>query len=221
MKRTISLFLILATLTIAGNAQYFVEGSISVDYNDATPVFTGYKPEVQYADSYFSVSPLVGYQLNDAFAIGAKASFNRKTNWWFPPDGYTGDLEKYRKIKQRWEFTVFCRYKIWGTEKLSFLVESSVYVGGGSTEERTGLITKKIESSTSFGLDASPLIIYDISDKWSLVTTYPLFNLGLIYGIGKNEETGIKSKTYVYGFNARSSFSNPLSAIKIGFIYKF
>jgi len=220
MKRVIILCITLAAMTAIGNAQIFVEGSVEAEYNDATAIFFGYKPEKGFAYSYFSVSPLVGYQLNDNFAVGAKATFSRKTEWGFYPDWYTGDQENWGKIITRWNSAVFCRYKIWGMGKLSLLVESSAGIGGASTEEKTGSVLKKITTSTSFSIDASPLITYDISNKWSLTTTYSLFNLGFNHVTAKNEETGLTNKYYSYGFGAGSSLPNPLGLV-IGFIYHF
>ena len=215
MKRAISLCIILAAITATGNAQYFVEGSLTVDYNDATPTFPGYPPEKQFSDSYWNVSPLVGYQLNDDFAVGVKANFDRRTDWGLYSGG---EPVGYEKITSRWSFAVFCRYKLWGTEKLSLLVESSAYIGGGSTVEKTGSLAKKIESRSSFGINAEPLVTYDITDKWSLVAAYSIFDLGFSHLTVKNEVTGHKTKYPAYGFNVRSSFSYPLT---IGFIYHF
>ena len=216
MKRAIILCIILTAITTAGNAQYFVEGSVAVEYNDATPTFPGYQPEKQYADSYWSVSPLIGYQLSDDFAVGAKANFNRGNDWSLYSGG---EPVGYEKIISRWSFAIFCRYKIWGIEKLSLLVEGSIDTGGGSTEEKKGSVNKKIETRSSFGVGASPLITYDISEKWSITTTSSLFYLGFGHETVKNEETGIKTKYPAYSFNARSS----LAAIPytIGFIYHF
>ena len=215
MKRVISICTILVTMTVAGNAQYFIEGSVEVEYNDATPTFPGYPPEKQFADSYWSVSPLVGYQLNDDFAVGAKATFNRRTDWSLYSGGEPVGFEK---ISSRWSYAVFCRYQLWGTEKLSFLVESSIDISGGSTEEKTGTIAKKTGSWTSFGVNAVPLVTYNITDKWSIITTSYLFNLRFNHETVKNEETGLQTKLYSYGFNAVSSFS---LSITIGFIYHF
>jgi len=215
MKRTVSLFIILAAISAAGNAQYFVEGSLKVEYNDATPTFPGFKPEKQFADSYLSVSPLIGYQLNDDFAVGAKATFSRRIRTqWFP----YSDNPTFEEMSSRWSLALFCRYKIWGTEKLSFLVESSVYADGGGEEEKKGSMTRKIESRSSFGVDVVPLVTYDISEKWSIVTRSHFFYLGFDHSTVKNEETGHKTKSPAFGFNARSSLSIPFT---IGFIYHF
>ena len=218
MKRGISLCIILAVVTAAGNAQFFVEGSLAVEYNDATPTFPGHPPEKQFADSYWSVSPLIGYKLYDDFAAGVKANFSRKTDLQRNPYAASGVLV-FEKITFQWNLAGFCRYKIWGTEKLSFLVESSIYIGGvGKKEEMTGQHTKKIESRSSFGINVEPLVTYDITGKWSIITSYRLFNLGFRYETVKNEETGLNKKLFSYGLGAASSLSIPNT---IGFIYHF
>ena len=218
MKKAFISCIIMVAVSVVGSAQFFVEGGLSVEFDDATPVFPGYLPEKQYTLSNLNVSPLVGYQLNDDFAVGAKTSFNRRKEWSL----YVGtDPVGFEEILSRWNFGVFCRYKIWGTEKLSFLVESTIQIGGSKTNEKKASVTRKIESRKSFGFNINPLVSYEISDKWSIITSYHLFNFGFKHETAKNEETGLKNYFYSYGFYAVSSLSNPLSGIKIGFIYHF
>jgi len=218
MKRTISLFVILAMITTVGSAQYFVEGSVYVDYNDTNvSLIDIVQNKKMSSDVNYNVSPTVGYQLNDDFALGVKASFSARIYKRILQYD-TGDIE-FKESYPLWDFGVFCRYKLWGTKKLSLLVEGFVYIGGGNAKEKTGPITKKTESRSSIGFNATPLVTYDISDKWSIVTTFGFFNFLTLGSVTwKNEETGLKTKYDIFDFSADSSFS--LNS-RIGFIYYF
>ena len=224
MKRAISIIFILAATAAAGKAQYFIEGSIDISYNEELISWSNTFVQNKKVNSafFFSVSPSVGYQLNDKIAVGAKVSFSTSIVERISPDvTYNPDLDMVTISRQpRWSFGVFGRYQLWGTEKLSLLFESSVSIGRGSTtEEQTGSITKKTESQFSFGVNAAPLVTYDISERWSIKTTINLLSLSSNFETVKNEETGHKTKDNRLDFGAGSSFS-PLS-INLGFIYHF
>jgi len=224
MKRAINIIVIYAAITATVNAQYFVEGSIAVDFRDE--VFTYYgrgvaQPHKPVSDFYFAISPIVGYRLNDKISVGTKTSFTTEirnafiTDTTVQPDLYP-DFER-RQLK--WSFGLLGRYKILGIEKWSFLVESSVFIGGGITEEKTtGANAKKTESRSSIGIESAPLVTYDISDRWSLITKINFLTFGATSNTLKNEETGLKTKRNLVGFYAQD-FS-PLSW-NIGFIYHF
>ena len=223
MKRAISIVVILAATAAAGTAQYFMEGSINVNYNEEliTWVNTIVHGKKVNSELFFKVSPTVGYRLNDNIAVGAKASFSTKIEERIKPDAtYLPDLDSvFIRRHPRWSFGVFGRYKLWGTEKLSLIVESSIFIGGGSTEEKaTGSSAKKTESLSSFGVNTVPLLTYDISNKWSITTTINLLSLSYYADTVKNEATGQKIKRNRLEFDGTDFY--PLSW-NIGFIYHF
>ena len=221
MKRAIGIIIIFAAVSVAGNAQYFVEGSVAMDFTD--DIISWRNTDVQNKKTgyefYFMASPAVGYQLNDKLALGLKPSFSTEISKRTPQDNATGAfLDEVIRRQRGWNLGAFCRYEFWGTEKLSFLVESSVFIGGGNTVEETGSITKKIKSRSSLGIRVTPLITYDFSDKWSMIATYPSY-LRFDYETIKNEETGIINKPYLFWLD-RVFFFYP-SDFSIGIIYHF
>jgi len=224
MKRTISLFILLAMIIAAGNAQYFVEGSVEVDYNDSSVSLKDIVHNKKMSsDFYYNISPTVGYWLNDDFAVGAKASFYKRIDKRIIQD-ITGDPDldiEFERRQPRWRFIVFGRYQLWGTEKLSLLVESSLYTGRSSTDEKTGSMTKKIESRTLIGINVTPfLVTYDLSDRFSLSTACNLFSLHISSLTIKNEDTGGENKYNECAIGSGGSIGS-LLGFNIGFIYHF
>ena len=218
--------MLLAAITAAGNAQFFVEGSASVDFKRTEATYYGYGIGLPMNPSpvsnvSFVISPLVGYRLNDNIEVGVKVEIARKNNrqtYDDPDNPGSRIVSEYRE--RGWNFSVFDRYKLWGTEKLSMLVECSIFFSEHITEEQIRSITKKIEYRSSMGINLVPLATYDISNKFSLITRFYFLGLTLDTLIVKNEETGMKNRYNDFMFHAVSS-SNPLSGLRIGFIYHF
>jgi len=204
MRKTIILcILLITTVVITANAQFFVEGRANLSYGNSEASHVG--KNASSSNSLFNVSPQVGYWLNDKIAVGTKASLYRRMFKGYLPDiSGIQDLDNYYEERLlQWNFGLFCRNKIWGVKKISLLAESSVYIGGGNMVQKIELYTnkenavaKKLESNTSFGFNVKPLFIYEVSDKWSIWAAN-LFILSLECKTVKNEETGIKNKPYL------------------------
>ncbi len=217
MKRVIIVLIILATTSLAGNAQFFIEGNIGVTYNSDYRYDTSQSNPANFS---FDISPQVGYWLNDHIAVGTTVSLRQRILKDIVIDPDNPD----QKIEQRfpgWEFAVFGRYKLWGKENFSLLVESSIFIDGSSVKEKNGSNTKKIQSESTFGLSVYPLISYDLTDKFSIITTCSFLSLDLSSHSIKDEDTGTKNRYNHFGFNAQSTVFESLANIQIGFIYNF
>jgi len=223
MKTIITLIMLIVAVATS-NAQYFVEWSIGMSYNDAL-VSEGnivQNKKMSY-DIHYAVSPLVGYQLNDNIAIGTKAAFFTKiSNRKIYEDENDPESEiDFETRRPSWNFAVFGRNKLWGTEKVSFLIESSVFIGKSRTEEKTGTIKQKTDFRSSFGINAVPLVTYNLSEKFTIIATCNFLSLSLSTATVKNELDDFKVKYNYFGFDSQSTFFNYLSGIKLGFIYNF
>ena len=199
MKRVIHLSMILAAMTAAANAQFFVEGSISAGYHQEWSFYA-----IPF-NSFFNVSPLLGYQLNDRISAGAKASLGRKKEIIMVPDTYGGRVEMERRSPE-WSIAVFGRYQLMGTKKFSFLVETSAYVGEKkeihniawpSTGEKTD------KTATSMGVKMLPLVTYDFSNKFSLVATCDF--LSLDWSSETESDDTFQFKRNHFGLTAKSN----------------
>jgi len=228
MKKIISLFVLLVGATVAGNAQFFVEGSVGLVYGDTKTSLTGISNDVPSSALSFHFSPKFGYWLNDNISIGVKGYFSGSTNKQNkvdPNNPYEVEFELKERTRS---FAVFSRYKLLGTEKLSFLLESSIFVeryksDGYKIQEY--ISPEKIslaQSVYTLGIDAMPLITYDLSEKFSLSATADFFSFCFFSQTNKIEEEDVKkSKVIRFHFVANTDIFKSLSGIRIGFIYKF
>ncbi|MDR2910007.1 MAG: hypothetical protein LBV47_01375 [Bacteroidales bacterium] len=215
MKKVI-IFIVLVAACAAGNAQFFVEGSVGMgrlkDRSDIRP----------YSTFTVSVSPKAGYWLNNNIAIGAMSFFTGIRSKSMVTDPY----DPYNKIDweqmiSQWGLDVFTRYKLWGAEKFSILVDSPVGLRKQNIKEEIGTITHKTQSMSAVGIYVIPAVSYDLTNRFSIIATFNNLCFGASYQTVKNEETGIKGKYSSWGFNTQSSFSSSLSYIQLGFIYNF
>jgi hypothetical protein len=197
-----------------------VEGSVGANYIDVDGRQSG--TSVFHSSRIsFTVSPLVGYWLNDKFAVGAKIdvteTLTRRTL-------FDSDYQKERKYERKepeWGFSVFGRYKLLGKEKFSLLLESKIGMSGHSIKDKMEENVWKPETTSTIGFEVLPVITYDLTEKFSLITTFDFLSLGLYSSTEKDGDNGRKVKTNSFGFNAQSTIFKDLSNIKIGFIYKF
>ena len=224
MNRLIIVFIALATISVAANAQFFAEWSMGLHYNDNNVSF-GYVIENQNmsTDIWFLASPTMGYQLNDNFSVGTKYSFATKINKKIIKDESVDPnrVVDFEKREPRWSFDIFCRYNFWRKEKLSFLFESSFFIGGGKIIETTDGIKLKTNSSSSIGIYALPLVTYDLSDKFTMIMACDFLKVSFSSTTDKNEIIDFKVKNNNFGLDTGSILINAIGSLKIGFIYNF
>ncbi len=73
MKKIVIVFFALVAVTVTGNAQFFVEGEAGASFNGGEATDGGISKDIPSFFA-FSVSPKMGYWLNDNIAVGAYAS---------------------------------------------------------------------------------------------------------------------------------------------------
>ena len=214
MKRGIILLIMLVAAIAAGNAQFFVEGSVGVSYWERTS-------QNFFANKTLNISPLAGYRLNENTALGLSASLIRNTYSNVTVDSDTGDDFVVERKEHGWDFAVFDRYKIWGTKKFSILVESSVYIYKGTLEGNREWTTMQMLNltQTSIGVKAMPLIVYDLSDRFSIIASCNFLSLNLNYIAQDSKKTGLKVR--FWGFESAVTSSIYSNLPDIGIIYYF
>jgi|GEM_PF-2038064 len=207
MKKTIIVFIIIVLTSIAVNAQFFIEGSIGLQY------INGNNSDGVKSPSSFSIniSPQAGYWLNENIAIGTNATIGISNSIERPNEP---NIEK--RTYQNWNFSIFGHYKLWGKEKLSLLIETPVGIGGGTIKENT----KKIISESVIFIKAFPLVSYDLTEEFSIIAKCDFLSFGFTSNNVKND-VGYKITNNKFDFNLQSTFFSSLSNIKIGFIYNF
>jgi len=226
MNRVLIISMILVAMVSAVNAQFFAEGSMGIGLSGGTNSPDG-NAKFSASYTYFNVSPKVGCQLNKNTALGLSASHIRKIGRGGTMLSY-GDIVEWESKELEWSFAVFNRYKLWGTKKLSFWVESSVYISKIAFESMTE-ITNRIENERRTGIQALPLISYDLSNRFSIILSCDFLSLNLystdMYYLDRDtyrdSYTEIKTRYWTFESAVQSALFDNLSNIRIGIIYHF
>ena len=219
MKRIFSVFIILVSTSVVGHAQFFIEGNLGVssNFNKGT---TGDNEESRSA-LIFGASPKVGYWLNDRMAVGVSVSYNRYNQ----TDRYMNlEQEKqwHKLFQSQYGFSVFGRYQLFCIKKLNVLAESSLGITRSVVKaKQTSIAVYGSSSSTLLDISVYPVISYDLTDNFSILTICDFARLGFNTGVSKHESTGIKNTGSNFSFNANSNILNSLANARVGFTYKF
>jgi len=226
VKKGVVLLIILVANIVAGNAQFFVEEITEISYNSHKNSVDGVS---HTGPSNFSIGikPKVGYYLNEHIAMGVNPSFYYSVSKMMISDPDNPDRRiEYKELLPFWQFSVFGRYKLWGfgrynplwgTDKVSLLLESSIGLGGAIQKEKTALKTEKKSTSSQFIISVSPTISYDFNKKISLIIQCNFLNLKYQYAKTKQVNDGVSRKIsdFRVGLSDKASFFN------IGGIYNF
>jgi hypothetical protein len=212
MKKISILFIALVATIATVNAQYFVEGSVSMSYSDSENTSAG---GLTNSGSYFGVgiSPKIGYWLSDNFAIGASVHasvINRKNT--------NSASQESKDNYQRFGASVFSLHKMLSAGKFVLLLENSI---GISETKDNNFYTSDDKSILTFGISTVPALVYDISEKISLVTTCNFLSLNLSHSTTKYKDSDRKQTSNNFDVGANSTVFNSLGYISIGFAYKF
>ena len=207
------------------NAQYFVEGSLGLGFNTNK---TDGDRLGESTETSFYFSPQIGFWMNDKIAVGTRAYFNKKNikNTYTGPE--TG-LELENEYKEFvWRISAFSRYKFYRIEKISFLLDGSIYY----EEERLKIegtnsewlpYDKLSRSNSQVGIRIFPAVSYDLNEKFSIITNCNFLSMQLVSGNGKTEDSNgiIKGTGTRFVFDTRSTLLHSLTNVQIGFIYNF
>jgi len=216
MKRLITSIITLAVTAVYVSAQFFVEGSMNVSYYSYKSSFNGNTSPSSPTLS-FGLSPRAGFWLNDKIAAGAEIFFDMSTRKFrtIDPDNPEQEI-KITSLRPHWGFSVFSRYKFWGTDKLSLFAQGSIGYSAHVTKEKTAMYARKTHSVSSFSINVTPLISYELNDKISLMATCRFFRLGFRTLKAKDEINGSKHSETGFNFSAQS-----IENLNIGIMYNF
>jgi len=219
MKRVIITIFTLAATIAAVNAQFFTAGGVGISSQNSK--ISGGDSSDNPSSFAFSLSPSVGYWLNDKIAVGTGTfiSSSNFKNMISDPDNPDQKIEFERK-NPAWGFSVFGRYKLWEKKKFSLLLTSSIGIEQSSMKEKTGTITKETLSMFSIVSVTTPLITYDLTEKFTIQTSCEFLSLVISSETSKSD-TGRKVTANQCKINASPSIFSNLGNISIGFLYNF
>lgn len=235
MKKVL-LLVAMVCMGFFANAQLYVGGGLGVDFGSTKP-----KEGDKSKDFGFFISPEVGYSLNDKMDVGVNLSLGvakyERDIW----DGINGafdnlglgdmdldwdDVELAKELKlTTWQFAPYFRYSLVEFGKFKVLGKASLYVlgGKGTLVPHTGNIEPEYKI-TQFGLNVTPMLTYDLSEKFVLFTDLNFLSLGFSSSKMKIEVGDFFSDENTNtGFNLGVDANNAynVGAITVGFAYKF
>ncbi len=190
----------LALASMAVNAQLYVGGQLGFES-------TSIKPDQGDAEksSEFTFGPEVGYSLSDKFDVGAELLIS------------TG--KEFDETKTtNWQIAPYARYAVAEFGNFKVLGKASIFFGGNSSKQEVGNTTVEA-SATEFGLRVAPLLTYNLSDNFLLLTQLNFLGLNFT-------STSVKDGNTTTDFGLNANTNNALSvgggsAITVGFAYCF
>ena len=208
--RVVVILIALSTSVVSANAQWFIEGGVSVLTRNSH--YTGDFPK-ESSNLGISIAPQIGYWLNAGVAVGTGVSFSHTNN-------KSSELE-VETITPGWGVRVFGRYKLLGMGKFAIFAESPVGIQGSISKEKRGTVTEQTQSSTNIYVRAYPLVSYNLSDKFSVMVRCDFLSVGYYYQISKNEKNDTKQISKNFDFSAQSTLFGTLANIGVYFSYNF
>ena len=221
MKKTIISFIVFVAIIMNSNAQVFVGGGLGVEFSGGKSKYGGNSSDLPSTFA-FSLSPKVGFYLNDDFAIGLEVGFISET------EKETVGSTEYKDITTGWGIGAFARYYLLGGDKLSLLLEGSASFGGLKDKTKGGSTTYEGDPMTALGIGVLPVLSYSLTDRLNIEASCDFLRFGFQSMTVKDaDNSSNKTTTNNFGFGVNSLGFNALpiggfsDMIKIGLTFKF
>ena len=211
---------VLATAMIFGaNAQHFWVGG-AVGFESSS--FREADSDNFSSRSAFSISPEVGFSLNNRFDVGLGFSFGtERQQHYFSSQWWTNEFDE-RAFS--WSIAPFVQYTVFEFGRLRLLCRATV-----GFESHTGFeiwdgeieFTGNDEDRLSgFGANITPFVHYVISDRFNVFASLNFLSLNFARVSEKFDGNDIGTVT-VFNFGVDSNNLFNTGNFQIGFIFKF
>lgn len=153
MKKIIAIIALVAATTLSANAQWYVGGSLG---------FNSTKVKGLDADNAFSISPEIGYSLENG-AIGVAFSFGNNVAAVCP-----GSLSDYKSVGMLggkgfgWSVQPYYRCNFAKIGNFSIFADSGLTLAGYKAKDME-------KGVFAWGIGVTPGCAYSITDKWCVV----------------------------------------------------
>ena len=220
MKKLIISFVVFLVAICSSNAQVFVGGSLGVGLSGGKDTYAGKSVDLPKS-TLFTLSPKVGYYVNDDFAIGLNVTFlsaSEKSS-----KEYTGYADDRKSSVLGWGIGGFARYNILELNKFSVLLEGSLGVSGAKSKVKQGSTTVDGDPTFTFAIDVVPVLSYSLTEKWSIEASCDFLRLGF-ESVTEKDASDKKNKTTEnsFGLLVNAGTNSIISDIlSVGLIFKF
>jgi len=217
MKK-ITLILTLVFLTTMLQAQLFI--GTQLGFNSTTETL---KPNVgneqKERSTTLTIGAMAGYQLNDKFAVGARLNYMFQNETIFKYFGMDDDFVTKSTV---FAAEAFCQYTFARFGKFSVFADVGIGFGTGNAKMSFGSSSEDLRKMNVFAIGIRPVLAYDLSEKITLLANLNFLGFGFT-STTKEEFYPNKNKTTEneFDFNLNSDNIATVSALTIGFIYRF
>jgi len=212
MKKIILTVAIALSGIISINAQFNIGGSVNFNTSIMKPDMEDKDKEVSNS---FSISPSIGYRLNEKWEVGISLTVNsfdsKQLMFLTDNEGNIGDMIVNESNTKESLIGTYVRYRIVKFNKFSVHGFFKVYAGRGESEN-SFLFSMGNSNYTLWGANICPVLMFDLSNKFSILANVNFLNLGFSQSKIKNQHTTTE-------FNFIANTNDILPAI--GLIYKF
>ncbi|MDR1666182.1 MAG: hypothetical protein LBS03_00600 [Bacteroidales bacterium] len=227
MKKIIILFaMIWATATLVNAQQLFLGGSLGVEFASYNAKSGGTTLDGPFQLG-LTITPKVGFYLNEKLAVGMQAGIGlasvKVAKGHFYPDGTINSGDDYTESSFSWEVTPFVRFNLVEVNKFAFLLEGGLGIYGNSNKFKSGSHTTDKPSIFGFGLEALPILSYNVSERLSIEVSSDI----LRFAVGRETETDkstspkTKGSATYFGLGANTASVLRGSAFTVGAVLKF
>jgi len=217
MKKVFLTALIALSGIISAHGQCYLGGSLSLDVSSQSVNQLANTANPSYS---FSLSPEIGYNLNEKMDIGLSFSIgtssSKISNIGMSYDGTWVEVKNESNTKS-YRISPYFRYSIIKWKKFNLLGSINVYASTDKIKYSYSDEILKDTKQTSFGTSIYPVLIYYLSNKWALLANLNFFRFG--FSRIKIDTDSPETTTIENDFNLGLTTENLLPAI--GLIYRF
>jgi len=218
MKKVILSIVISLSGVISANAQFYIGGSFSLNVSSQNIKELDEPANTSYS---FGLSPEIGYSLNKKMDIGLSVligtSSSKNSGLGIDPNGYlvgstiTSDSKSF-------QISPYFRYSFIKWKRFNLLGSVNMYTYTSETNDKyLSMEFERKSKQTNWGVNICPVLTYNLSEKWALLSTLNFFRLGFSHI--KMDVDYPLSTTFYNSFDLGFSSYDLLPSI--GIIYKF
>ena len=225
MKKALLFFAVVA-FAFTANAQFFVGGNLGLHRDATGAAYDGKTYGDKTVNFDFTFAPKVGYQINDAFQVGAKFLWDRSDALSYSAlltDDYKVDYKDNHYINM-FGFGIFARYNVYNAGSLTVFCEADLSMLFGTWKNSRTYVdgegadaTVDGAKATTFGVGITPGLNYAFNEHFSMDLYLDL--LGISYS--KYSAKSATDDKYVANTREFNLLSEQNGILSIGFNYKF
>lgn len=219
MKKLVLSMAAIALFAMTANAQIWIGGSVGYSSESEKETWKNAEnklKESKPASTTISISPKVGYQLNDKLEVGGLVSLSSSKTY----DDKLDDKDVWIK-KVSYSIAPFARYQFASFGKFALKAVGSISFGQVLPSTKDGKEKTAGDKTTTLALNAYPIISYTLSDKFDFEAGLNFFGLSASTSTTKDaDDSDIKLVENSFNLFGNANTVATTGFITVGFIYR-